>query len=81
MPIARGGEPDSPDNLVTACYACQHTKGTRLLDELGWDLLPSAESEWDGLIARYPALCSAANLSSERWHRSWLRELTNYRLI
>ena len=75
VPVARGGEPRAAGNLVTACYACQHTKGTRLLEELGWSLVPPQQSAWDGLIGLYPALCELAGLSSDRWHRGWLTEL------
>jgi len=35
-PIADGGDPLDPANLVTACWGCNRRKGDLRLDELGW---------------------------------------------
>jgi len=59
VPVTRGGDPISDDNLLTACARCQYSKGDYLLDELrGWEELPQQEaSGWDGLTGSYPRLC------------------------
>ena len=59
VPRARGGEVNDFENLVTACWPCQHRKSNFTLGELGWKVRPigpgapakgSNLAEWDGLV-------------------------------
>ena len=90
VPITRGGAPKDPMNLVTACARCQYSKREYLIEELrGFDLLPCAPSEWDGLTGLYPELYRLvhARVSTsdepdvlakfERSHRPWLAALAS----
>ena len=47
-PVARDGKSDV-SNLVTSCYMCNSRKSNYLLEELGWELKPLAQDDWDGL--------------------------------
>ena len=38
VPLSRGGR-DRWENVVTACRRCNQHKGSRLLEEIGWELL------------------------------------------
>lgn len=51
VPGARGGDWHAPENLVTACWACNSAKADLLLGELGWEILTEdhVRSDWDGL--------------------------------
>lgn len=54
--VSRGGDWKDPSNLVTACWPCQSRKGNYMLDELGWSLLPIADTPWCGLLDRLELL-------------------------
>jgi hypothetical protein len=36
------------DNLVTACNPCNAIRADFTLEQLGWQLMPIADSAWDG---------------------------------
>ena len=76
VPGARGGDWLAPENLVTACWACNSAKADLLLDELGWELLSEDEvrSEWDGLTNAVEALWVQAG-SPEGIFRNWRQAL------
>jgi hypothetical protein len=48
VPVARGGR-DSEDNWVTTSMSRNAAKGCSMLEEIGWQLLPPGDSQWDGL--------------------------------
>jgi hypothetical protein len=75
VPGTSGGSWTSLDNLVTACNPCNSIKADFELEQLGWELLPIADVAWDGLVARYPALWSAAGSPNEHRHQSWFKAL------
>ncbi|WP_137725903.1 HNH endonuclease [Prescottella subtropica] len=58
VPLARGGR-DTPDNMVTTCYACNDARRHFLLDEIGWTLRPVPHTDWQGLTDRLDALDAA----------------------
>lgn len=58
LPLARGGT-NERSNIVTTCYQCNDVKNDYLIEELGWTLLPPANSGWGGLAERLPSLQSA----------------------
>lgn len=76
VPIARLGSSE-PSNLVTACYMCNSVKQNWLIEELGWELLSSTSSAWDGLSSCYPSLLRKLQPewpgARERYFRDWLR--------
>jgi hypothetical protein len=77
-PVAAGGDPADPRNLVTACAGCQYEKGN---STRGWPLLPISEQPWDGLSSYYEKLWSTAQyealgLVRRRGHNSWLAALS-----
>ncbi len=51
VPLSRGGR-NSWHNCCTCCRNCNITKGSRTLDELGWELLylPYAPNHQEGLV-------------------------------
>lgn len=52
VPLAAGG-PTTMENLATACGACNYQwKGDCTLEELGGELHPPVERQWDGLLRR-----------------------------
>jgi 5-methylcytosine-specific restriction endonuclease McrA len=57
MPRSRGGQHDW-DNVVAACARCNHSKGDRLITELGWRLhrqpAPPRGQAWRVLGHRTP---------------------------
>lgn len=73
MPIAEGGDPVDPGNLVTACWGCNRRKGDLIVDELGWKLLDPFDPDWRGLTEYYEPLWVAAGrpaLSEDE--QSWM---------
>jgi hypothetical protein len=57
--VTRGGT-DDLDNLVTACWPCNASKGDFTLQEFGRDPRPPAATDWDGLSSHFQALWAAA---------------------
>jgi hypothetical protein len=51
VPLSRGGR-DSWLNVCACCQKCNHMKGAKLLEELGWELLylPYAPNHQEGLL-------------------------------
>jgi hypothetical protein len=81
VPITRGG-PDSPNNLVTACWRCNEMKGNRLLSELrGWALLPVPSSSWRGLTEYLQPMIEQARLQKDMYLRRWLDAIRNPDLL
>lgn len=73
-PLVRGGSHHA-DNLVTACWKCNLSKGSYLLEELGWSLREPSEAPFDGyqglfleILDRYPE--QKRNSRINRWHRT-----------
>jgi hypothetical protein len=76
VPMTRGSDPPSKDNLVTACARCQYySKTDSTLEELrGWELVvPDGDARWDGVTGRYASLCALVE-PARRSHdlRAWL---------
>jgi 5-methylcytosine-specific restriction endonuclease McrA len=73
-PIADGGDPLDPANLVTACWGCNRRKGDLRLDELDWPLIDPANPTWQGLTEVFRPLWNAAGRPplSEDEH-AWMR--------
>lgn len=46
--VTQGGETDL-NNLVTACWPCNSGKSNYSVEEVGFELLPASDSDWDGL--------------------------------
>jgi hypothetical protein len=73
---SRGGDVKDLDNLVTACWPCQHRKSNYTLAELGWKVrevkpgaptLGSTLAEWDGLVELLePLKAMAAKIAPPR---------------
>lgn len=55
VPFARGGT-DDPTNFVTTCYACNDSRCHFLVEELGWTLHGTEDSDWRGLTEYLPQL-------------------------
>jgi 5-methylcytosine-specific restriction endonuclease McrA len=80
-PIADGGDPLDPANLVTACWGCNRRKGDLRLDELGWSLIEPSIPGWWGLTEFFRPLWEAAGqptLSADE--RTWMRAVDPARL-
>ena len=73
-PIAGGGDPVAPDNLVTACWNCNRRKGDLDLEEIGWSLAEPRDKDWSGLTELFLPLWEAAGrpLLSED-ESAWMR--------
>ena len=75
--VTQGGKTDL-NNLVTACWPCNSGKSNYSVEEVGYELLPASNSDWDGLTGIYPELCKS--LSDEdrlpRSHLRWLRVMS-----
>lgn len=76
VPVARGGT-SNPDNVVTACWLCNQAKRNALIEELGWDLMPPTERDWDGLSTVYLRLWNASpdaqsNGELAKWRKALL---------
>jgi hypothetical protein len=56
---------------------CNSMKQNWLIEELGWELLPSTSSAWDGLSSCYPSLLRKLQAeflgARERYFGDWLR--------
>ena len=75
-PGAWGGDWNSDDNLVTACWPCNASKADLSLDQLGWPPpLPIADTDWDGLSSLYRPLWIAAGSPAVGGHVRWLAAL------
>jgi 5-methylcytosine-specific restriction endonuclease McrA len=76
-PHAHGGRNDALDNLATACWTCNTSKGQFTLEQLGWVLREPSKDDWDGLVSFYPALWQAAagkaTPADRRFHTGWMR--------
>ncbi|HZN73546.1 MAG TPA: HNH endonuclease [Micromonosporaceae bacterium] len=80
-PIADGGDPLDPANLVTACWGCNRRKGDLRLDELGWSLIEPSIPSWQGLTELFRPLWEAAGqppLTEDE--RAWMRAVDTARL-
>lgn len=69
---SQGGDNDL-GNLVCACWVCNQIKGDLSLGQLGWDLLPIPQTEWDGLTLHYRPLWEAAGSPTKGDLAFWLR--------
>lgn len=75
VPVARGG-PDIFGNWVTTSQLRNSAKSNWLLDELGWQLLPSGSiSDWDGLTNWFLELTNGhpehlADPYINKWHKA-----------
>lgn len=74
-PGSAGGSWLDPDNLVTACWPCNARKADFTLEQLGWELLPVAQTDWAGLTRYYPALWRHAGSPKPALHQDWMRAL------
>jgi len=80
-PIADGGDPLDPANLVTACWGCNRRKGDLRLDELGWSLVEPSIPGWQGLSELFRPLWQAAGEPSlTEDERAWMRAVDAARL-
>jgi hypothetical protein len=73
-PIAGGGDPMAPDNLVTACWNCNRRKGDLDLEENGWSLVEPRDKNWKGLTELFLPLWEAVGrppLSEDE--SAWMR--------
>jgi hypothetical protein len=77
VPVARGGDGSSENNLVTSCYMCNSIKQYWLLEELRWELKTPSQIAWDGLASRLPALCEMGQLGQMAYFGRWLRAIHN----
>jgi HNH endonuclease len=59
--LAVGGD-DNLENLITACWPCNHAKRNATTTRIGWTLRdqPTGTTSWDGLTHFYPQLREAA---------------------
>jgi 5-methylcytosine-specific restriction endonuclease McrA len=76
-PVTRGGSSAS-DNLATACWRCDATKGDSLLSELDWPEPrrgPRERENWTGLTEHYRLLWEAAGRPDPSRHERWLSVL------
>jgi hypothetical protein len=73
VPVSRGGDNDSVDNLVTTSMPRNSAKAHWLLEELGWSLKPCGDfAEWDGLLGWFIAQTAAdSSLLQTRSLRIW----------
>ena len=74
-PGSRGGEWLGLENLVTACNPCNSIKADFDLEQLGWELQPTPDSDWDGLTRFYPDVWLAAGRPSADYHVAWMADL------
>lgn len=63
------------DNLVTACWPCNASKGNLTLEQLRWQLRPVEKSSWDGLSGSYRKLWETAGRPMNEAHPTWLTAL------
>lgn len=72
----QGGESD-PGNLVTACWPCNSGKSNYTVEEIGFELLPPSDSDWDGLTGVYPELCKSLSVEDRVYHVPWLKAISS----
>lgn len=76
-PIAGGGDPIAPENLVTACWSCNRRKGDLDLHELGWALVEPRDKEWKGLTELFRPLWETAGRPSlSEDEMAWMRAVS-----
>lgn len=63
------------DNLRTSCWPCNARKADLTLEQLGWQEVPIAHRDWDGLIGNYVSLWKHANRPKPDYHLRWMRAL------
>lgn len=74
VPVAGGGDPVDPSNLVTACWGCNRRKGDLLLEELGWQLRDPVDPGWRGLTELYErAWVAAGRPKLSESEMTWMR--------
>jgi hypothetical protein len=73
VPGSRSQEWLNPANHVTACVACNTIKGDRTPSELGWEVLPRATSDWDGMVGLYGKIWVEADRPGGMPHSEWLK--------
>lgn len=73
VPLSRRGKNDR-DNLLTTCAWCNYSKNNALASEVGWQIRPISEAQWDGLSSSLGKLLS---LLDHRLHnyRRWLKAI------
>jgi hypothetical protein len=74
IPVSRGGS-DSEENWVTTSMRRNSAKANWTPEELGWTVLPVAESRWDGLLSWFVTSVQnqdqyLANSHIRRWYRA-----------
>jgi 5-methylcytosine-specific restriction endonuclease McrA len=72
----RGGESE-PENVVTSCWPCNSGKSNYTVEEVGFELLPPGDSDWDGLTEVYPELCKSLSVQDLDYHRRWLGAISS----
>jgi 5-methylcytosine-specific restriction endonuclease McrA len=75
-PGSRGGDWEALANHATACVRCNTAKSDNRLADIGWVLLDSSSSEWDGLTHWYRPLWERAGAPNPRYHRRWFQALS-----
>jgi hypothetical protein len=63
------------DNLRTSCWPCNMRKSDLTLEQLGWQEVAVAESDWDGLTGIYAPLWNHAGRPKPAYHMRWMRAL------
>lgn len=72
-PGAWGGDWNSEENLVTACWPCNAIKADLSLEQLGWPAPRSVpETDWDGPTGLYRRLWVVAGSPTVGAHQQWL---------
>jgi len=71
--IFGGGAGRDEANLVTACVACNDSKGTAAIADIGWRLKSVPPDNWNGLTARYRCVWEAAGRPT--FGRAWLNAI------
>lgn len=51
-PRSNGGK-NTWENLVTSCYSCNNTKGSRSLEELGWERPPTGHPHYLLIMSKF----------------------------
>jgi hypothetical protein len=72
VPWTKGGTND-PENLVCACWICNQIKGDLTHEQIGWELRPIPETDWDGLTRHYRPLWELAGSPTTGDHAFWMR--------
>jgi 5-methylcytosine-specific restriction endonuclease McrA len=69
----RGGSWTDKNNLVTACAQCNYRKGDFTPEEVGLEVRPIADTDWDGLTSLYAVVWEKAGKPEPKYHSPWLR--------